>query len=1031
MFACKSKSNQTIKKIKIIGIKNITSILLFNISFTFFYTTRKHLIIIPMKQQLSFQSIRYLLSLFIGLSSFMSLQAQGTLQDFSYTASTYEAEATGVTYTFNYKVQTANPHYVLYALQNSSCQTWDISNVQTENIKVYVDGIPANVQFIYKPVNSGISIELSDTSLVQSNSQIQIVIDNVNHTSQTNTCNWSWIQTATSGGNAIDKIENPEPITLANQGGYAQHKALQFNGIDERASISSTSGINIGSSFTIETWLKFPENIIYNSERLLVEYGDWGAGNIQLTSFENGGVKINFHGRDGDLPVVIDGLDDGNWHHIAATFDASSNGQINYYIDGVLIASPGNLGNTPTNTSGLSLSLGARRFNNGSFTYHSEVSMDEVRVWNTARTGTQIYDNYNRELTGSENNLIAYFPMNEIINGYILDATENNNDLQLFNMDETNLISGASIVDYMRNTWLGTFSSDTDDWTNWSAQMNPKIDEEFYVPIVSDFVIIPNIPGASPSGYNEPTILANNTLEARELFVENNRLLEVEGVLKVDDVFDNNGLVKFSSSENGTGYFDEFNGTISGTGSVTSEKYFPARRAFNMVASAVNTNTSIYENWQNAGANDAGIGTHITGGNASDGFDQTETNNPSMFVFNNGWQAISNTNDTNLEVGTPYRLMVRGDRTIDLSSNESENATTLSATGNLATGNLNFTPPTGGNSTFYSFVANPYQSRVDISEFLSSNAAANNIKFWVWDPMINSRGGFVVVDELGGSGTTTPTSTMSKYIEPGQAFFIEVTNSNPTLSFAETMKDLVSSSGRPSALSDYNKQLKLILKNEENQLVDALRLRFSAGGNNNIDDYDASKMGNLDENLASINQNQLFTVQQRAFPEEDETIALYTNNWRTTTYNLEVVLENFDETSIYLIDNYLNTETLINNESNYEFSIDPTIEASVNTMRFELKFGETTFSNEEFSSNHTFVIYPNPAVDMIQIKANTNSSSELNIRVYNTLGTEVINQNSNQSVLHQLSIDNLSSGVYIIKIQDQEGNVQTSQIIKQ
>ncbi|MGM0636432.1 MAG: FG-GAP-like repeat-containing protein [Bacteroidota bacterium] len=962
-------------------------------------------------------------------SSIRIFEQEGKLKDFSYTASTYEAEATGVTYTFNYKVQTANPHYVLYALQNSSCQTWDISNVQTENIKVYVDGIPANVQFIDKSLNSGISIKLSDTSLVQSNSQIQIVIDNVNHTNQTTTCNWGWIRTTNSGGNAIDQIDDPEPMNLANIGDFAQHKALQFNGVNERASINSTSGINIGSSFTIETWLKFPENIIYNSERLLVEYGDWGAGNIQLTSFENGGVKINFHGRDGDLPVVIDGLDDGNWHHIAGTFNAS-NGQVHYYIDGVLISSPGTLGNTPANTSGLSLTLGARRQSNGDFIYHSNVSMDEVRIWNTARTESEIYANYNKELEGNEDQLIAYFPMNEIINGYILDATANNNDLLLFNMDETNLISGASLVNYMRNTWLGTESADTNDWNNWSSEMIPLTTESFYVRNISDFVIVPTIPGAFSTTYNEPNVLSGNTLEARKLFVENNRLLEVEGVLKVDDVFDNNGSVKFSSSENGTGYFDEFNGTISGTGSVTTEKYFPARRAFNMVSSTVNTTTSIYENWQNNGDDSAGIGTHITGGDASVGFDQTETNNPSMFVFNNGWQAISNTNNTSLETGTPYRLMVRGDRTIDLNSNESENATTLSATGNLAVGNLNFTPPTGGNSTFYSFIANPYQSRVDISEFLSSNASADNIKFWVWDPMINSRGGFVVIDELNGNGTTTPTSSMNKFIEAGQAFFIEVTNSNPTINFSETMKNVDDVSGRPVVMNDDNKQLSLILKDEENQLIDALRLRFSAGGNNDIDNYDASKMGNLDENLASINQNQLFAVQQRAFPEEDETIVLYTNNWRNTTYKFELNLENFDETPVYLIDNYLNTETLISEEIYYEFSVDPSIEASVNTMRFELKFGETTFNNEAFENNNSFAIYPNPADDVVQIKANTNSTSELSIKVFNTLGQEVISQKSKQSGVHQLDVTMLTSGVYIIKLQDEKGNVQTSQIIK-
>jgi len=51
--------------------------------------------------------------------------------------------------------------------------------------------------------------------------------------------------------------------------------------------------------------------------------------------------------------------------------------------------------------------------------------IDDVRVWNVERTATEIADNYNKELTGSETGLVGYWKLNSTLG----DSTANNNDL--------------------------------------------------------------------------------------------------------------------------------------------------------------------------------------------------------------------------------------------------------------------------------------------------------------------------------------------------------------------------------------------------------------------------------------------------------------------------------------------------------------------------------------------------------------------------------------------------------------------------
>jgi hypothetical protein len=96
------------------------------------------------------------------------------------------------------------------------------------------------------------------------------------------------------------------------------------------------------------------------------------------------------------------------------------------YIDGALVAESAYTAalDAPVR-SGQIAALGKDGINSR---YYFNGYLDEVRVWSTARTQTEIQDNMNRELNGSESGLLLYYNMNEGSGSLVSDKTSNDNN---------------------------------------------------------------------------------------------------------------------------------------------------------------------------------------------------------------------------------------------------------------------------------------------------------------------------------------------------------------------------------------------------------------------------------------------------------------------------------------------------------------------------------------------------------------------------------------------------------------------------
>jgi len=119
-----------------------------------------------------------------------------------------------------------------------------------------------------------------------------------------------------------------------------------------------------------------------------------------------GGSWSEVKTASGILPI-------NSWSHICGTYNGTTQ---SIYISGVLVASKSTTGNITSST--VNLFIGRDHSTN----YESyEGLIDEMAIWSTARTQTQIVSDMNLNLTGSETGLVAYYKCENNLN----DATPN------------------------------------------------------------------------------------------------------------------------------------------------------------------------------------------------------------------------------------------------------------------------------------------------------------------------------------------------------------------------------------------------------------------------------------------------------------------------------------------------------------------------------------------------------------------------------------------------------------------------------
>lgn len=200
--------------------------------------------------------------------------------------------------------------------------------------------------------------------------------------------------------------------------------SIQFKGTGF-ARVSHASYYNVPKGWTIETWFKDESPEGYNHEtRYILTKGDTTTtANIPyIMGIEYDNLFIGTRNY-GENKVMTYNLPQNNiaantWHHVAATYDNKSD-EIILYIDGVsVLRAIVSTYTTEENTQPLYIGKnGSKNFWLG--------KLDDVRIWDTARTPVHIRDTYQTQFTSPQKHLIGNWRFDEGKGNTAIDISSN------------------------------------------------------------------------------------------------------------------------------------------------------------------------------------------------------------------------------------------------------------------------------------------------------------------------------------------------------------------------------------------------------------------------------------------------------------------------------------------------------------------------------------------------------------------------------------------------------------------------------
>lgn len=178
--------------------------------------------------------------------------------------------------------------------------------------------------------------------------------------------------------------------------------SLKFNGSNQEAQLGTWFN---HQDFTVSMWVKpgttqvANASIIDNNHTTLRSWGF--EQNASVTNqYTFGGVLVN--------------LTANAWQHVALTRSGSTS---SVYLDGCLVGSVTSAAITYDGSQSLRLA----NFAGGGRNWNGE--LDEVRMFDTNLSATQIQNSINDEIPTNTTNLIAYYRMNEGSGSFIYDGT--------------------------------------------------------------------------------------------------------------------------------------------------------------------------------------------------------------------------------------------------------------------------------------------------------------------------------------------------------------------------------------------------------------------------------------------------------------------------------------------------------------------------------------------------------------------------------------------------------------------------------
>jgi len=207
--------------------------------------------------------------------------------------------------------------------------------------------------------------------------------------------------------NAATEVTTSPPFTPNTSMADLELDSSQYFTAADSASLSITGDM------TLQAWIKRETDgggfVICSKYKSLGDERSWSfefnASNNLLLFISANGISQTSSNSTGTI-VAADG-----WKHIAVVYNAAA-GTTAFYINGVA-SGTGSSQNTSIHNNTSLFAIGMRVNSGGAADAFFDGMIDEVRVYNVARTEAAIAGDYAQEIS-SFTNVVAYYPFNAI-----------------------------------------------------------------------------------------------------------------------------------------------------------------------------------------------------------------------------------------------------------------------------------------------------------------------------------------------------------------------------------------------------------------------------------------------------------------------------------------------------------------------------------------------------------------------------------------------------------------------------------------
>ncbi|HNF72351.1 MAG TPA: LamG domain-containing protein, partial [Chitinophagaceae bacterium] len=205
-------------------------------------------------------------------------------------------------------------------------------------------------------------------------------------------------------------------------GALAQHapgsgNAIQLDGVNDYISVPSPSF----TAYTAEAWVKF--NGSTQNKNIMVFTGGVATATWSHQIRTNSSGAFQHYSFDGSQNTVTSStpIQSGVWYHVCIT--GQNNGMLRLYVNGKEKGTPISVGTLWT--PGTQFQIGTATGNGMGI---PNMEIDEIRVWNTALTESQIQQRMCRKITNTDalyNRLVFALNADELTGTTLYDASPN------------------------------------------------------------------------------------------------------------------------------------------------------------------------------------------------------------------------------------------------------------------------------------------------------------------------------------------------------------------------------------------------------------------------------------------------------------------------------------------------------------------------------------------------------------------------------------------------------------------------------